>query len=139
MKILPFIVVLIFNSVSLVAETAPVAPRGTGAEPNCPAYLGSFTDPHSGAIVTRITGDPSQLIPKTEKKWAGRTRSAYNLKQVWSADEKLLFLGIGGPLVLDGETYQVFHSWGPPAPGTWHPVRPDVMIYKTQPRISSTS
>jgi hypothetical protein len=106
-----------------------VAPRGTGPEPNFPAYLGSFTDQLSGAIVTRITGDRGQPIPRTEKKWAGRTRSAYNLKQVWSADEKLLFLGIGGPLVLDGETYQVFHSWGPPAPGTWHPVRPDVMIY----------
>ena len=118
---------LLFN-VSLVAETAPVAPRGAGPEPAFPAYLGSFTDSLSGARATRITGDQGQPIPNTNTKWAGRTRSVYNLKQVWSADEKLLFLGIGGPLLLDGETYQVLHPWGPPAPGTWHPARPDVMI-----------
>jgi hypothetical protein len=79
--------------------------------------------------VTRISGDKGQPIPNTSAKWEGRTRSDYNLKQVWSADEKLLFIGVGGPLVLDGEKYEVLHRWGPPESGTWHPTRPDVMIY----------
>ncbi len=95
-------------------DSAPAAPTGKSKEPAFPMYLGSFKDPLTGHLVTRVTGDRNAPIPNTENKWEGRTRSVYNLKQVWSADEKLLFLGIGGPLVLDGETYEVLHAWGPP-------------------------
>ena len=110
-------------------DSAPQAPAGKAKEPAFPKYLGAFNDPLTGHLVTRVTGDKNEPIPNTNIKWEGRTRSIYSLKQVWSADEKLLFLGIGGPILLDGETYEVLHAWGPPESGTWHPVTPDVMVY----------
>lgn len=113
------------------ADSAPKAPTGNVREPSFPKYLGAFNDPQTGHLVTRVTGNKSDPIPNTKGKWAGRTRSIYSLKQVWSADEKLLFLGIGGPLLLDGETYEVLHAWGPPESGTWHPVTRGVMIFVT--------
>ena len=118
------------TSVSLVADdSAPRAPIGDAKEPAFPDYMGTFKDSLSGYTVTRITGNKGAPITNTEATWQGRTRSIYSLKQVWSADEKLLYLGIGGPLVLDGGSYTVLHAWGPPRPGTWHPVTPDEMIY----------
>ena len=111
------------------ADTAPKAPTGDAKEPPFPEYLGTYKDPLSEHTVIRITGTKGEPIPKTKAKWEGRTRSVYSLKQVWSADEKLIYLGIGGPLVLDGESYTVLHVWGPPKSGTWHPVTPDEMVY----------
>lgn len=94
-----------------------------------PEYLESFTDPVYRSRVTRVTGDKGAPVTNVGGTWGGRSRSIYNLKQVWSADEKLLYLHFGGPLILDGQTYEVLRRWGPPAIGTWHPVKPDVMIY----------
>lgn len=68
-------------------------------------------------------------MPVGEGVWQGRTRSIYSMKQVWSADEALMYLHFGGPLILDGETYQVLRRWGPPRMGGWHMTKPDVMVY----------
>lgn len=122
--------IVAFGCVPVAADDlAPEAPTGKAKQPTFPEYLGSFHDPLTGHLITRVTGDKNTPIPNTKIRWEGRTRSVYQLKQVWSADEKLLFLEIGGPLVLDGETYEVLHNWGPPESGDWHPVLPDVMIY----------
>ncbi len=111
------------------ADSAPEAPTGSSKEPPFPDYLETYSDPLSGYAVTRITGTQGELIPNTKATWEGRTRSIYSLKQVWSADEKLLYLGVGGPLILDGDSYTVLQAWGPPKPGTWHPITPDEMVY----------
>ncbi len=127
---LSFALFLTFAVTALAADnSAPRAPTGDAKEPAFSDYLETFKDPLSGYAVTRITGTKGEPIPNTEAKWQGRTRSIYSLKQVWSADEKLLYLGIGGPLVLDGGSYTVLHAWGPPKPGTWHPTTPDEMVY----------
>ncbi len=111
------------NAEGLRTECGPVAPPVP-----FPAYLGSFNDPVYRTRVTRITGDKNTPVPNVGGVWAGRNRSIYSLKQVWSADEKLLYLHFGGPLILDGETYEVLHRWGPPVAGTWHPTVADVMV-----------
>jgi len=110
-------------------KPTPAAPTGDQPPPLFPNYLGTFDDPMTGHRVTRVTGDAGTAVPNTDRTWDGRTRSVYSTKQVWSSDEKLLYFEVGGPLVLDGETYRVLHDWGPPHPGTWHPTRPDVMLY----------
>ena len=59
---------LLFN-VSLVAETAPAAPRGVGPEPAFPAYLGSFTDTLSLSgkfVVLRARGGDHGPNPRGE-------------------------------------------------------------------------
>lgn len=122
--------IVTFGGIPVAADdSAPAAPTGKAAKPTFPKYLGSYNDPLTGYLMTRVTGDKDTPIPNTMVKWEGRTRSTYQTKQVWSADEKLIYLEIGGPLLLDGETYEVLHNWGPPESGTWHPVLPDVMIY----------
>lgn len=113
-------------------QFSPASPTGDQPPPPFPKYLGTFSDPMTGSRITRVTGDSGTRVPNTDRTWEGRTRSVYSTKQVWSSDEKLLYLEVGGPLVLDGETYHVLHDRGPPHPATWHPTRPDVMLYVTE-------
>lgn len=119
--------------------SAATAPLLTDANEHWPpasldatAYLGSYQDSIFHTTVTRASGTPGTAIPLvTGQTWSTRTRHTYMSQQVWSADERLLFINFGGPLLLDGETYHVIARRSVPGNhcGSWHPILPDRMLY----------
>ena len=50
-----------------------------------PGYLGSYTDPVSGARITRITGDPGATIPTVGGTWPSIARHNYSKDAAWKA------------------------------------------------------
>ena len=86
-------------------DSAPKAPTGRAQEPAFPEYLGSYHDPLTGHLVTRVTGDKNLRISNTMINWGGRTRSVYNLKQVWSAVEH----GINNPSISEHKPSRCRH------------------------------
>jgi hypothetical protein len=102
-----------------------------------PGYLGSYTDPVSGARITRITGDPGATIPTVGGTWPSIARHNYSKDAAWNADQSLVVLkrlrGYGADLFLDGETYRpLFKRTGSLGETRWHPTRADMMVYVTR-------
>jgi len=105
-----------------------------------PGYLAPVTEPDFGTRLVRITGDPGTPITLagggTAGTWGNLAGDAYAKEPVWNADQSLMVLRVmdspGGPLFLDGNTYQPLFRRGS-VPGTfgpkWHPTNPDLMVY----------
>jgi hypothetical protein len=99
-----------------------------------PGYLGSYTDPVTGARITRITGNPGAAIPTVGGTWPSIARHNYSKDAAWNANQSLIVLkrlqGYGADLFLDGNTYRpLFKRARIPGETRWHPTRADVMTY----------
>jgi len=145
------------NGSTTVTVTAPTTPPPTTEPPaSCsmvtdwnarpttamakPGYLAPVTEPDFGTRLVRITGDPGTPITLagggTAGTWGNLAGDAYAKEPVWNADQSLMVLRVmdspGGPLFLDGNTYQPLFRRGS-VPGTfgpkWHPTNPDLMVY----------
>jgi hypothetical protein len=117
--------------------TPPPVPISGGTTP--PDYLMTFTDPNTGATITRITGTPGVAVPTVGGVWPNVAYHNYPKDQPFNADETLICLkqvsnewGPGSYLFLDGTTYApLFTSTGGTSGGgekRWHPTNASVMI-----------
>ncbi len=90
-----------FTFLQQVTAQDPPPPPG-----NRPDYLRPVIDPKSATKITRITGDPGELIPGLDARWDTVARHGYSKEAVWNADQSLLLLrthhGFPSMLFLNG-------------------------------------
>ena len=104
------------------------------AELEKPAYLQTIIDPVFNTRITRIVGDPGDLIPNLSGEvWADeQLRHGYSKRQPWNADGTMLYLDRHDPeLWLDGNTYAPLFT-RKDKPGTslrWSTTEPRIMFY----------
>lgn len=136
----------------LISDTVA---RPVGISPK-PPYLVPMRDPVFGTKITRISGDPGNVILNVPGgTWGQCARHHYSLDQAWNADQSLLYLDtnvdpdnlsltgsagasghVGGPkghLFLDGQTYLPRFHQEPPGGNNsdirWHVSEPSLMYY----------
>jgi hypothetical protein len=97
--------------------------------PPKPAYLQNYIDPEFGSTITRITGDPGDIIANVGGTWGEVCRNNYMKYQSWNADMSLIHLSWGCNLFLDATTYEPAFVAAAPGRVRWHPTDPRWMIY----------
>jgi len=98
-----------------------------------PDYLASYTDPIFGTEVTRIVGNPGDVIPNLSGEvWpSDQLRHGYSKREPWNSDESMIFLDRMTPEVwLDGQTYEVLFTRNKPGSRVrWSMTEPNYMYY----------
>jgi hypothetical protein len=124
-----------FNTTAADTTISPCAGAITHSEPIAhaarpkPAYLHSYVDPEFGSTITRITGDPGDIVANIGNTWGDVCRNNYMKYQSWNADMSLIHLSWGCNLFLDGTTYEPAFAADAPGRVRWHPTDPRWMIY----------
>jgi len=129
-----FVVLYSFNvngqNCNLLTDTNTYWPASNLNKPN---YLEELLDPTFNSRITRIVGNPGDVLPNISGEvWADeQERHGYSKRQPWNCNESMIFLDRHSPeLWLDGETYEVLFTRNKPASRVrWSHITPNIMNY----------
>ena len=106
-----------------------------------PDYLKPVIDPVFKSKITRISGNPGEIIPGIDARWDKVARHNYPKDSAWNCDQSLIIIkrhdGFPAKIFLDGTNYKPLFGRNS-VPGTecrWHPKKPDVMVFVKDNRL----